>query len=320
MKPMRGSALQGSIRKFCRAHKVVAAFAVSAILLLPGCSQPEQASASAPSLDERLSQAMERLSEDIGPAGDLRAVTLHMMGYEYVTELGSNGVMRYAPPMMGTTYCTPDLWRWAYHGEVFEARPASAVEACSEMWYGEPSEELWVVVRGDPVEGGTDILVEYLDENRTRQTYRLDHKDRIREIVEDGEIRAKISFRYGTRTGIDVPAATARYPESISERREFDSGRLSIRFDYNGSGVPLIEFEMRIQDADVAFELSDSVQEARGFTFQFSDSGDGLLGAGDNLELQHAQWEGQHDHDIFIWDRWADRPINYNHVCEGGVC
>lgn len=135
--------------------------------------------------------------------------------------------------------------------------------------------------------------------------------------VDNAESRLHLKPVYGERSPQSAPEADQRFPGPVRGDGEAGTGGYQYTLT-SGSGGAVDEYSVRVYGSTVpcsggpqpvvSFDLGDGdVQEAGGYRLTFQDDGDGLLGAGDWLLVQHpARGNQPFDGEVVVWDDWAD--------------
>ncbi len=157
------------------------------------------------------------------------------------------------------------------------------------------------------------VTARYTDEDGT-VTIAIDAKGRVSRMDIDTESGTGfLDMGYGERRTITVPQADERMPALINGFGDHN-GQV---YQWNGLGgdetQPFSEFEVRVIDAEsqevvATFPVGEN-GEANGFTFMFTDDGDGVFDGGDSFSISREGWNTVNQYEVVVWDRWADRAL-----------
>jgi hypothetical protein len=99
-----------------------------------------------------------------------------------------------------------------------------------------------------------------------------------------------------------------------SEMLDDDGESTLFEIDGAPGGLPRSEFEVRLRDYGcdcivASFDMAAASATDDGFIFTWLGDGDGLLEAGDSFQVSKPGTDVYYDHEIVIWDTWADAEV-----------
>jgi hypothetical protein len=309
-------------------------------VLLAGCSSPTspgptQTPPRTLTAEERLDVAEADLLRAFeGEGGDVQRMngTAGESGFQATLdmEFGSNDVLKVGVSFGGffsaTFYCSPGKSVAQLGEKVLESRGEGR---CRDITGEDTTGHLTGEGNRSRIEsseatddGGLKLVVRETNETGSEElrTVWLDKANRVvhmSSLGDDGTMDLWVS--YGPKRAITVPTPNGRTPADVEYNKTFDEDKGVYAWEASSSedNATLGEFEVRVIDRNedenvtlATFRLTGAPQEEGGFRFQFTDSGDGKLGAGDRFTLRNADWEFEFEHDVVVFDTWAQKGID----------
>ncbi len=221
-------------------------------------------------------------------------------------------------------FCGGDIEIFVLGDVAYEVRPQPDGSTCMGGMFGMESDEdsfmdMDFLAGNDnltvtPNPDGT-VTATFFDEDGNYTAF-IDAKGRVRSMsIDSPQGEGTMKFDYGSPKSIPRPSTTERAPSSVSGFCWFFSDECEWTA-MGGDDAPLSDFEIRVMEdgADegatplATFRLDGGSQANGGYSFTFTDDGDGTFGEGDSFQVF-----GSGDNvEIVVWDLWADRDIEDN--------
>ncbi len=163
-----------------------------------------------------------------------------------------------------------------------------------------------------PLAGGGVEATYHADQGRI--DIRIDPQGRVQRMdIATDSGNGFLAVSYGQRKAITVPEANERMSANIDGYGRHD-GQAYIWTGLGGEETqPFSEFEVRVINAEdgsraATFPLGSDGTE-NGFTYTFTDDGDGVFDGGDSFTVTREGWNSESQYTVVVWDRWAQRPL-----------